>query len=756
MVYTLSPTDWAVLESLRGGAKDVRRMIKESGFSRSGVYASVKKLRVFGLVQSVGDGVFELTLSGLELIEQRVAKPPEGAEKIYPPIEHLPTPLHKAIVVLEHAAVIARHHEIMPYHHLTFVLVGPTMTGKTSLARFMCAMYALDEDVNIINASSEAGASLGVRRGHAGEPIFIRKILEKCYVAFEDYQYARKETRRWIDLFMEGKRRVAFENRVLTIHPVSQINLNPRPGKSLEQMTGLNEAQIRRCVICLLRKNEMPKNIRFIGEDILKNAKDFGSIEIPKPKFDCSPYIKQIDSVLERCLKEESLNKYVDVVAITMLCTAMTAHFDVEHSIKLVLYNYCLIVETLGWTNPGWRNIVQNFNLAEGVGRKVLEMPRSEGTIREPKKEARVIAKPVKWSMPNFKPTDEDVEKLMYIAVKSKRPISDCISIFYEWFELCESEEVGLSDVKEFMEVRPYLKEMGITLQDIKENRRLEKYIKDRFGCSFEVFTSSFFYFINRVIQGQMTPSRFLEVTRYIQKLKEWGYNEEHIFDLFYLIDYYKKLGKDKDKVDKLALLNAKLEEFGLPIDDAMKLLEILAKEVHSEKDIKTLVEMIHQYQSCKKAIEDAKKERKREVQRYWRAYLKATDMARTLGQVTKRAEELQDEYDQLKQEIPKAKQELNNIRDQIAKDTVALDEISSTVAALKEKEVTLTVRVTRLQDDLRKRQDPIILAEALIDAINNTQINSKFYRLQLILDLINEAMHKKQQELRCAPSCKE
>jgi hypothetical protein len=101
-------------------------------------------------------------------------------------------------------------------------------------------------------------------------------------------------------------------------------------------------------------------NLATSGEDIVEKAKGLGPIQLPKPRHDCTKHKQSIYQLFKATLNKEG-QKLVDVETLIMLCSAMTAFKEPAESIRLVFYDALLLYETLGWTIPGWQQMVSQY-----------------------------------------------------------------------------------------------------------------------------------------------------------------------------------------------------------------------------------------------------------------------------------------------------------------------------------------------------------------------------------------------------------
>ena len=146
----------------------------------------------------------------------------------------------------------------------------------------------------------------------------------------------------------------------MKLQATSFITLNPREGETLEKRIGLKRAEIRRCLICDLT-NIVIQDLAIKGEPVVKTARTYGTLQLPKPSHDCTPYKNQIYEILRQTLNETG-RELVDLETLVMLSTAITGFMEPIEAVKRVLYDAHLLYKILGWTFPEWRVHITAFS----------------------------------------------------------------------------------------------------------------------------------------------------------------------------------------------------------------------------------------------------------------------------------------------------------------------------------------------------------------------------------------------------------
>ena len=340
--------------------------------SGSNLYRYKDEMLRLGWLEMDGRKKFHTTPQGMLQLRTLLGEAPTGLSDVCPILAQVP-PRHRAMIELILSAVEAR--DLREDRHLAFVMVGPTLTWKTSMARVLCILLGLDPVKNIVDMGVESGLSLWRRKTPTGGVAYRRELLDSRFVTFDEAQRASKECIRQLDKWTSGTKRVAFENSEEVIQSVSLILMNPREGKTLKDRLGMDEPTLRRRIICEVTRAGMP-NLATTGEEIVEAAKKHGPIQLPKPRHDSAKYKQSIYELFKKTFNQEG-QQLVDVESLALLCWGMTAFKEPVEAIRLVFYDALLLYETLGWTIPGWQQMVSQYP----------EIPRLDGAEVAPTNE---------------------------------------------------------------------------------------------------------------------------------------------------------------------------------------------------------------------------------------------------------------------------------------------------------------------------------------------------------------------------------
>jgi len=331
-------------------------LAEQVGLRRSALYERVGRLVRNGLLQRLGRNQYKLTPAGQKVLLGQN----EGLAQLYPLLVEVPTAQHLAIIELIIAAISARISGLFDEFLPSFLLIGPTMAWKTSLGRFVCYMLGLDPARHVIDLSTETSKSLWLRRDARGRVIYKREILDAPFVTFDEYGLADKQVRAAVWHFIGGRLKVPVENEVLESRVTALLTMNPlKEEGNLSDRTGLLPAKIRRLVVCDLCWVDLP-DLAVTGEDVVERAARATPLQLRQANSTFTHLRRPISSLMRQLLLPEALQS-VNFEMLRALVAGMAAYMSEEKALQRVVRDYCVTLETLGWTVENWRAKLAQF-----------------------------------------------------------------------------------------------------------------------------------------------------------------------------------------------------------------------------------------------------------------------------------------------------------------------------------------------------------------------------------------------------------
>jgi hypothetical protein len=451
---------------------------------RGTVYRHVSNLQSAGLLANRGRTYFT-TEQGKRRLEEATSEVDWNIwDKIYLPIQHVPTPQHRAVVELATAAVVARQADGQEDHHPGFLVMGSTLAWKTSLTKFECQLLGIAPAETIIDLASESKRSLLVRRDGKGNMIFKRNLLDGRLIVFDDLLEADTSLRSTIHPFLSGRKVVPVDNAVLHISPVPVITLNPRPELSLEDQTTFNSAQLRRLVVTNLANVVLP-DLANMGHRALEAAAKHGPLHLPAPGVSAEKCRSHIVSLVREILIPKVWPR-VDVEMIITITTGMTAFIpDLERAIQQTVYCYGLTAETVQWTMPGWSQAITRFALHKPLSRR---QPETQQLIPRQEDQDHIIL----WrsavesyqesALPSFVISDRSKARLLAIASQENIPLEHAdhaLDVILDNWEQRQRDGHTLDEAYSALRLAKHLRQQSVAIQDVNLAMRLRRDIHE-------------------------------------------------------------------------------------------------------------------------------------------------------------------------------------------------------------------------------------------------------------------------------------
>jgi hypothetical protein len=453
--------------------------------ARGSMYRHVSNLRGAGLLEKRGR-TYCTTEQGKRRLVELVSNMDWNIwDRIYLPMQYVPTPQHRAVIELATAAVAARQADNQDDHHPGFVLMGPTLAWKTSGAKFQCHLLGVAPAETIIDLTTETGRSLLVRRDGKGNLAFKRDLLDGQLIVFDDVLEAETSLRPTIHHFLSGRKLIPVDNTLLRIAPVSLFTLNPRPKATLEEQTTFSTAQLRRLVVTNLANVALP-DLANMGHRALEAAAKQGPLRLQPPTVDAQTYRPHIVTLVREVLVPQIWPR-VDTEMVITLVTGMSGFVpDPERAIQQTVYNYGLTAETLGWARSGWSEAVCRFSL-----HTPLSTPRHRNQASQeppPREEDNIIL----WRhvmegyresvLPPFVISDANKARIIAIASQENIPlehVDHALEVILDNWGQQQRDGRTLDEAYSALELSKHLRERSIPVKDVKIAMRFRQVFRE-------------------------------------------------------------------------------------------------------------------------------------------------------------------------------------------------------------------------------------------------------------------------------------
>ena len=723
----MTATDWAILEFLSADPQPIRDLL--DGYPKATLYARLRVLQGKGLVAK-RSSQYLLTTAGLQGQAERAGAPRfDGLGTVYPPLRETPSPQHRAMDELAIGALVVRQRTDQMEHHASFLFVGPPLSGKSVSGYFLCLVAGADPDTCVVDLAAESGRSMWVRRGAAGDIRSQRALLSGPVIVLDEFGLADRAVRQAVAPFLSGRRRIPFENEILSITPVPIITMNPRPGDTLSARTGCSLAQLRRVVPCDLSAVPLP-DLALEGGRAIDAARVRGPLILRPPRASCETFRAAVVRLLRRTLVPEAVG-LVDVELLLGLARGLTGWLTPAVAMRQALYDFLLVIETVNWVRPGWLEAVRAFpDPGEGAGSSragldsVTQVP---GSAQPPQtislfpdrmtpnsQKERPGMSSRDSVMPTFTLSERTKGLLVALAIEAPASLDlvvetliiirrmhqtnditlqDLLAVI-QLREACATAEIAVSDLRTAVELTAGLRQWGLTLDRIQTVLQIAEDLTD----------------------AGLSLHEARRVADLMKALKKAGIDPRAPDQLDAALQRYAALGYEAQSLTRLAVLWERLERRGLGLDDLAAVLARLDRltDLGLDGDMaEALATML--------GLADVAETQRGEV------LAKAVELgeeAITLVQVRADRDARQEEVQRLQIDRAALQLTLAAEQDQLARIRLERDQVQHELAALR--------------DQRTYREDAIASAQALEGfLLSNPDVTDAFFaRMVVVRDL--------------------
>jgi len=571
----MTPVDRAILSFLTREPRPIRDLLAQ--YPKATLYRRLRALRSRGLIAKHG-ARYALTSAGEQA--KASAEGPAFANSlgaVYPPLGEIPTPQHRAMVELSLAALVLRQHTDQEDRHAGFLFLGPTLTWKTSAGVFVCLMAGVDPVTHVVDCATEAGKSLWIRRGAAGEIVAQRELLDAPTVVFDEYHRAEPPVRRAIAPFLGGRRQVPFENEVVAIRPVPILTMNPGPAATLSARTGLSVPQLRRLVPCDVGAVQLP-DLALHGQRALEVARQDGPLPLRPPQGSCERFRPSVVRLFRRAIRSEAVG-LLDVDLVLGLARGFTAWLPELEALRLTLYDVLLAVETVGWAKPGWVDSVRAFPdmaadqtdqdgggsgphavpLPEPAAQRITLFPeRSQpGALPESRS-----GSPRESLLPALSLSEETKRRLVWLSEEVRLPLDGTVRILIRVYELWRKRDATFGQLHAIVRLREQCEAAEFAVDDLRWT--LEQLVKlETHDLEIEDVAEAV-QLAQDLSQAGLTTGQAREVADLLAALEEAGIDRGVPAELQATLERYRQLGYSPETLTRLSALAETLETLGL------------------------------------------------------------------------------------------------------------------------------------------------------------------------------------------------
>lgn len=687
-------TDWGILEFLSAHPQPIRDLL--GTYPKATVYARLRALQAKGLVAKRGRE-YLLTTAGLQAKAQRESAPAlEGLNGVYAPLRVVPSPQHRAQVELAISALVLRQLTDQEEHHAGFLLLGPPLTWKSAGGRFLCLVAGADPEACVVDLAAESGRSLWVRRGAAGDIRSQRALLSAPIIVLDEYGLADRAVRQTVAPFVSGRRRVPFENEILPITPVPVVITNPRPGNSLSARTGFSPAQLRRLVPCDLGAVSLP-DLALEGGQAIEAARQAGPLALRPPRGSCGEFRSAAVKLLRQVLVPEAVGS-VDVELLIGLGRGLTGWLTPVVAMQQALYDFLLVVETVGWVRPGWLEAVRVFPdggegaaLPVGTPGPVTQTPESarppqtislfpeQTTLTRQKEHPPMNSRDS--MLPTFAISDRTKALMAWLAVDAGVSLDQVVEILVEIYRMQRYDDLTFRDLLAVVRLREACETAEISVRDLRIAVNLNVGLQER-GLTVLDDIPTTLRVADDLDEAGLSLKDAVAVASLMKAMKKAGVDPRVPEQLQATLERYEALGYEPTQITRLADCWSRLTGLGLGLDDLEPALARLGRLTELGLDGNTAETL-----AATLDLAGVPQAERGEV------LTKAVELGQTgiaLAEMQADREALQEEVQQLREEQAALQDALAGGQDELARIQQERDQTQAKLAALEEQATLL------------------------------------------------------------------
>ncbi len=367
---------------------------------RSTLYYQAKQLLTEGLLEwqeGVGhrlspDG--QAFLAGLDVPPE--CRPWILPDRVWTPLSILPD-AYRAFIELAVSVPPVRFYKVYPENFPSFLLIGPEQSGKTSVARIIIALLGGDIDEDVIVTSDEDGKSLSIRVDARGRQVSRRDIMDRPVIGFDELGDANPKTWNLIRTrYMFGVISFSRETGPNEFLATPIAIMNPRKGSTLEERTGFKGPALRRLIVMDVTKVPLPDEFITRARTLAVEAGSFAPAKLPRATPPSDELKARVLMLLRKVAAEDRCPKLrgIDVISIAITIRGAVARgVSEERAFRAQIWNYCTVVDTVGYMRDGWRLVLTE----EFGGKSPLRAPPSKpdkATTTTPRAPAKPVPQP--------------------------------------------------------------------------------------------------------------------------------------------------------------------------------------------------------------------------------------------------------------------------------------------------------------------------------------------------------------------------
>jgi hypothetical protein len=253
---------------------------------------------------------------------------------------------------------------------------------------------------------------------------------------------------------------------------------------------------MRRAIVCNFDAVPMP-DLSLTGHRAVEAALQHGPLTLPVLRTDLHEHRAAVVELVRDVVRPE-LHDRIDTELLLILAAGMTGFIDdSERAVQQVLYNFGLMIETLGWARSGWVTAVSEFSLLcprhDPVGfphTQPTSTPETDDTNDLILLRRTLMNNPKSDNAP-YTLSEETRARLILMAAEEHITFTHAADVITDYYDSAmKSFGVGLEDLHSILALSKELKVREIPVRSVNLTLGLLAYLREH-QLEFEHYEAS-------------------------------------------------------------------------------------------------------------------------------------------------------------------------------------------------------------------------------------------------------------------------
>jgi len=254
-------------------------------------------------------------------------------------------------------------------------------------------------------------------------------------------------------------------------------------------------------------------------------------------------------------------------------------------AMRQAVYDFLLVVETVGWVRPGWLEVVRTFPdrgegaIAAAPGTQAPAMPTPQG-VQPPRTISlfpeRMTAAQKKEPpgmtsrdsmLPTFAISDRSKALMVWLGEDALAPLDQVVEILVEIYRMQRADDVSLQDLLAVVRLRDECETAEIAVSDLRAAVQLTVGLRER-GLTLLDDIPTTLAVAKELDEAGLSLKDAVAVARFMKAIKKAGIDPGLPEQLQAALDRYASVGYEAKQISRLASLWERLRDLGIGLDN--------------------------------------------------------------------------------------------------------------------------------------------------------------------------------------------